>query len=186
VDEKSQIQALDLTQPGLPLKKGSSQTITHDHKLSGITTSVAALDTATGEIYDLCQQKRRHQEWLRFLRMIDQTIPTGKDIYLICNNYSTHKHECVQHWLENTSDSTSALRPSRLHGSTWWNASFAASKPAAAWRLFQDVEQLIMAVGEYIGGHNENPKPFILTAKANDILESVNRAKTALNKRRPA
>jgi len=86
VDEKSQIQALDRTQPGLPLKKGRGQTMTHDYKRNGTTTLFAALDTATGEIYGLCQQKHRHQEWLRFLRMIDQTVPAGKEIYLICDN----------------------------------------------------------------------------------------------------
>ena len=85
VDEKSQIQALDRTQPGLPLKKGRGQTMTHDYKRNGTTTLFAALDTATGEVYGLCQQKHRHQEWLRFPRMIDQTIPAGKDIYLICD-----------------------------------------------------------------------------------------------------
>ena len=127
VDEKSQIQALDRTQPGLPLKKGRGQTMTHDYKRNGTTTLFAALDTATGEVYGLCQQKHRHQEWLRFLRMIDQTIPVGKDIYLICDNYATHKHERVQRWLSKHSDSTSGSRPPRLRGSTWWNASSATS-----------------------------------------------------------
>src|ERR1700719_3892362 len=98
-DEKSQIQALDRTQPGLPMKKGRSGTTTHDYKRNGTATLFAALDTASGDVYHLCQQRHRHQEWLRFLRMIDQTIPAGKDIYLICDNYSTHKHERVQRWL---------------------------------------------------------------------------------------
>ena len=93
VDEKSQIQALDRTQPGLPMKKGRGATMTHDYKRNGTTTLFAALDTATGEVYGLCQQRHRHQEWLRFLRMIDQTVPAGKQIYLICDNYATHKHE---------------------------------------------------------------------------------------------
>ncbi len=173
VDEKSQIQALDRTQPGLPLKKGRGQSMTHDYKRNGTTTLFAALDTATGEIYGLCQQKHRHQSGLRFLRMIDQTIPACKDIYLICDNYSTHKHERVQRWLaKSTSDSTYALRPPRLHGSTWWNASFATSHTIACGaESFRDLEQLIIAIGEYIDGHNEDPKPFIWTAKANDILE---------------
>jgi transposase len=100
VDEKSQIQALGRTQPGLPLKKGRGQTMTHDYKRNGTTTLFAALDTASGEIYGLCQQRHRHQEWLRFLRMIDQTISAEKQIYLICDNYATHKHPRVQRWFE--------------------------------------------------------------------------------------
>src|SRR6266436_2387528 len=100
VDEKSQIQALDRTQPGLPMKKGRGQTLTHDYKRNGTTTLFAALNTANGEVYHLCQQRHRHQEWLRFLRMIDQTVPAGKQIHIICDNYSTHKHERVQRWLE--------------------------------------------------------------------------------------
>jgi len=89
VDEKSQIRALDRTQPGLPMKKGRGQTMTHDYKRNGATTLFAALNTANGEVHGLCRQKHRHQEWLRFLRMIDQTVPADKDIYLICDNYST-------------------------------------------------------------------------------------------------
>ena len=100
VDEKSQIQALDRTQPGLPMKKGRGATMTHDYKRNGTTTLFAALNTASGEIFGLCQEKHRHQEWLKFLRMIDQTIPSSKEIYLICDNYSTHKHERVERWLE--------------------------------------------------------------------------------------
>jgi transposase len=100
VDEKSQIQALDRTQPGLPMKKGRGTTMTHDYKRNGTTTLFAALNTANGEIFGLCQEKHRHQEWLKFLRMIDQTVPAHKEIYLICDNYSTHKHERVQRWLE--------------------------------------------------------------------------------------
>jgi len=95
VDEKSQIQALDRTQPGLPMKKGRGATMTHDYKRNGTTTLFAALNTANGEIFGLCQEKHRHQEWLKFLRMIDQTIPAEKEIYLICDNYATHKHARV-------------------------------------------------------------------------------------------
>jgi transposase len=185
VDEKSQIQALDRTQPGLPLKKGRGQTMTHDYKRNGTTTLFAALDTATGEVYGLCQQKHRHQEWLRFLRMIDQTIPAGKDIYLICDNYSTHKHERVQRWLGKHKRFHVRFTPT---SASWLNMVERFFRDLTQNRLrrgvFQDLEQLIMAIGEYIDGHNENPKPFIWTAKANDILEKVTRAKTALNKRR--
>jgi transposase len=100
VDEKSQIQALDRTQPGLPLKKGRGQTMTHDYKRNGTATLFAALDTLNGEVFGLCQERHRHQEWLKFLRLIDQTIPQEKHIYFICDNYATHKHEKVIRWLD--------------------------------------------------------------------------------------
>jgi transposase len=94
-----EIQALDRTQPGLPMKKGRGQTMTHDYKRNGTTTLFAALNTATGEIYHLCQQRHRHHEWLKFLRMIDQTVSAEKQIHIICDNYGTHKHERVQRWM---------------------------------------------------------------------------------------
>src|SRR5271156_4935940 len=100
VDEKSQIQALDRTQPGLPMKKGRGQTMTHDYKRNGTTTLFAALDTTTGEVFHLCQQRHRHHEWLKFLRMIDQTVPADKQLHIICDNHGTHKpervHRCPQ------------------------------------------------------------------------------------------
>jgi transposase len=187
VDEKSQIQALDRTQPGLPLKKGRGQTMTHDYKRNGTTTLFAALNTANGEVYGLCQQKHRHQEWLRFLRMIDQTVPADKEIYLICDNYSTHKHERVARWLEKHKRFHVRFTPT---SASWLNMVERFFRDLTQNRLrrgvFQDLEQLIMAIGEYIDGHNQNPKPFIWTAKATDILEKVTRARTALNKRRTA
>jgi transposase len=187
VDEKSQIQALDRTQPGLPLKKGRGQTVTHDYKRNGTTTLFAALNTANGEVYGLCQQKHRHQEWLRFLRMIDQTVPADKDIYLICDNYSTHKHERVQRWLEKHVRFHVRFTPT---SASWLNMVERFFRDLTQNRLrrgvFQDLEQLIMAIGEYIDGHNQKPKPFIWTAKASDILEKVTRAQTAIDKRRSA
>jgi transposase len=187
VDEKSQIQALDRTQPGLPLKKGRGQTVTHDYKRNGTTTLFAALNTANGEVYGLCQQKHRHQEWLRFLRMIDQTVPADKDIYLICDNYSTHKHERVQRWLEKHVRFHVRFTPT---SASWLNMVERFFRDLTQNRLrrgvFQDLEQLIMAIGEYIDGHNQKPKPFFWTAKASDILEKVTRAQTAIDKRRSA
>jgi transposase len=183
VDEKSQIQSLDRTQPGLPLKKGRGQTMTHDYKRNGTTTLFAALDTASGEIYGLCQQRHRHQEWLRFLRMIDQTIPAEKQIYLICDNYATHKHPRVQRWFE---------RHKRFHvhftptSASWLNMIERFFRDLTANQIrrgvFQDLEQLINVIGDYIDHHNDNPKPFIWTAKASDILEKVTRARAALHK----
>ena len=183
IDEKSQIQALDRTQPGLPLKKGRGATMTHDYKRNGTTTLFAALDTATGEVYGLCQQRHRHQEWLRFLRMIDETIPEEKQIYLICDNYATHKHPRVQRWF---------ARHKRFHvrftptSASWLNMIERFFRDLTANQIrrgvFRDLEQLITAIGDYIDLHNENPKPFIWTAKASDILEKVTRARTALHK----
>ena len=187
VDEKSQIQALDRTQPGLPMKKGRGATLTHDYKRNGTTTLVAALDTANGEVFGLCQEKHRHQEWLRFLRMIDQTIPKHKQIYLICDNYGTHKHENVKRWLEKHKRFHVRFTPT---SASWLNMIERFFRDLTTHQLrrgvFQDLEQLIMAIGNYIDIHNQNPKPFIWTAKATDILEKVTRAKASLNKRRSA
>lgn len=183
VDEKSQIQALDRTQPGLPMKKGRGQTMTHDYKRNGTTTLFAALNTANGEVYHLCQQRHRHQEWLKFLRMIDQTVPADQQIHIICDNYGTHKHERVQRWLQ---------RHQRFHvhftptSASWLNMIERFFRDLTENRIrrgiFQDLEQLIMAIGDYIDRHNQSPKPFIWTAKANDILEKVTRARAAIIK----
>jgi transposase len=184
VDEKSQIQALDRTQPGLPMKKGRGTTMTHDYKRNGTTTLFAALNTATGEVYHLCQQRHRHHEWLKFLRMIDQTVTSEKQIHIICDNYATHKHERVQRWM---------ARHKRFHvhftptSASWLNMIERFFRDLTENRIrrgiFQDLEQLITAIGDYIDRHNDNPKPFIWTAKANDILEKVTRAQAARNKR---
>ena len=185
VDEKSQIQALDRTQPGLPMKEGRGATMTHDYKRNGTTTLFAALNTANGEVYGLCQEKHRHQEWLKFLRMIDQTIPANKEIYLICDNYSTHKHARVQRWLASHKRFHVHFTPT---SASWLNMIERFFRDLTNNRIrrgvFQDLEQLITAIGNYIDVHNKNPKPFIWTAKANDILEKVTRAQTVLNKRR--
>jgi transposase len=187
VDEKSQIQALDRTQPGLPMKKGRGATMTHDYMRNGTTTLLAALNTANGEVFGLCQEKHRHQEWLKFLRMIDQTIPANKQIYLICDNYATHKHARVQRWLKTHKRFHVRFTPT---SASWLNMIERFFPDLTHNRIrrgvFKDLEQLITAIGDYIDDHNKNPKPFIWTAKANDILEKVTRAQTALNKRRSA
>jgi len=185
LDEKSQIQALDRTQPGLPLKRGRGQTMTHDYKRNGTTTLFAALNAANGEVFGLCQERHRHQEWLQFLRLIDQTIPPNLQLHVICDNYSTHKHDKVQRWLE---------RHPRFHvhftptGSSWLNMVERFFRDLTQNRLrrgvFHDVEELILEIGNYIDCHNQNPKPFIWTAPAADILEKVKRARRTLNTRR--
>src|SRR6201988_3121177 len=182
VDEKSQIQALDRTQPGLPLKKGRGATMTHDYKRNGTATLFAALNTLDGTVIGMCQERHRHQEWLKFLRVIADVKPAGKKVYLIADNYATHKHAKVQRWLK---------RPPRFHvyftptSSSWLNMVERFFRDLTQNRLrrgiFRDVEDLITAIGDYIDKHNDKPKPFIWTAKASDILEKVKRARKALD-----
>jgi transposase len=183
VDEKSQIQALDRTQPGLPLKRGRGTTLTHDYKRNGTTTLFAALNTLDGKVISLCQERHRHKEWLRFLRLIDDATPPEKQIHLIADNYATHKHPRVQRWL---------ARHPRFHiyftptSSSWLNMVERFFRDLTHNRLrrgvFRDVEELITAIDQYVDRHNEGPKPFIWTASASDILEKVKRARKALLK----
>jgi transposase len=184
VDEKSQIQALDRTQPGLPLKRGRGATMTHDYKRNGTATLFAALNAANGEVYGLCQERHRHQEWLKFLRLLDQSMPAHLDLHLIGDNYATHKHPKVQRWL---------ARHPRFHmhftptSASWLNMVERFFRDLTQHRLrrgvFRDLEELMMAIGTYIDRHNESPKPFIWTARATDILEKVKRARRTLNTR---
>jgi transposase len=181
-DEKSQIQALDRTQPGLPMKKGRCGTMTHDYKRNGTATLFAALNTLDGTVISMCDDQHRHQEWLRFLKVIDQVTPEGKDIHLIADNYATHKHPKVQKWL---------TRHQRFHiyftptSSSWLNMVERFFRDLTDKRIrrgiFRDVEELITAIGDYIDKYNNKPKPFVWTAKASDILEKVKRARKALN-----
>ena len=183
VDEKSQIQALDRTQPGLPLKRGRRQTLTHDYKRNGTATLFAALNAANGEVYGFCQERHRHQEWLKFLRLLDQAMPSHLDLHLIGDNYATHKHPKVQRWLTRHPRFHMHFTPTRA---SWLNMVERFFRDLTQNRLrrgvFRDLEELIMAIGSYIDRHNENPKPFIWTARASDILEKVKRARRALHK----
>ena len=181
-DEKSQIQALDRTQPGLPLKTGRCGTMTHDYKRNGTATLFAAMSTLDGTVISMYDDRHRHQEWLKFLRVIDHVTPSGRQIHLIADNYATHKHPKVQRWL---------TRHRRFHvyftptSSSWLNMVERFFRDLTQHRLrrgvFRDVEELITAIGEYIDRHNDNPKPFVWTAKASDILEKVTRARKALD-----
>ena len=181
-DEKSQIQALDRTQPGLPIKKGRCGTMTHDYKRNGTATLFAALNALEGEVISMCDDRHRHQEWLKFLRAIDDATPQDKQIHMIVDNYSTHKHEKVERWLS---------RHPRFHmhftptGCSWLNMVERFFRDLTENRLrrgvFRSVEELITAIFDYIDHHNESPKPFIWTAKAADILEKVKRARAALH-----
>jgi len=187
LDEKSQIQALDRTQPGLPLKPGRGQTMTHDYKRNGTATLFAALNAANGEVFGLCQERHRHQEWLKFLRLIDQTIPQNRELHLICDNYATHKHPKVQRWLERHPRFQMHFTPT---SASWLNMVERFFRDLTHNQLrrgvFRDLEELIMTIESYIDRHNENPKPFIWTTSAGDILEKVKRARRALNKRQSA
>jgi transposase len=181
-DEKSQIQALDRTQPGLPIKKGRCGTMTHDYKRNGTATLFAAMNALDGTVISMCDDRHRHQEWLKFLRVIDEVTPDGQQIHLIADNYATHKHPKVQRWL---------ARHARFHiyftptSSSWLNMVERFFRDITQNRIrrgiFRGVEELIMAIGEYIDKHNHNPKPFVWTAKAADILEKVKRARKALD-----
>src|SRR5215469_5518860 len=186
-DEKSQIQALDRTQPGLPMKKGRCGTMTHDYKRNGTATLFAALDALEGEVISMCDDRHRHQEWLKFLRVINVIIPPQKQIHMIVDNYATHKHPKVERWL---------ARHPRFHmhftptSCSWLNMVERFFRDLTDNRLrcgvFGSVEELIEAIGEYIDHHNANPKPFIWTAKAANILEKGKPARTALHYRHSA
>lgn len=176
-DEKSQVQALDRTQPGLPLKKGRAATMTHDYKRHGTTTLFAAMSTLDGSVISRCAQRHRHTEWLDFLRQINRVTPKDKELHLICDNYATHKHPAVQEWL---------ARHKRFHmhftptSASWLNMVERFFRSLSTDRLergvFRSVPELNAAIEQYITVHNQNPKPFVWTAKANDILQKVIRA----------
>jgi transposase len=184
VDEKSQVQALDRTQPGLPMKPGRAGTMTHDYKRHGTTTLFAAMEVASGKVISLCQQRHRHQEWIKFLRLIDEATPEGKELHLICDNYATHKHAKVKRWLK---------RHPRFHihftptSSSWLNMVERFFRDLTVNRLrrgvFRSIVELIEALDAYVDEHNVHPKPFIWTAKASDILAKVVRAQAVLKSR---
>lgn len=181
-DEKSQIQALDRTQPGLPLKKGRCETMTHDYKRNGTTSLFAAMNTVSGKVIGTCMNKHRHQEWIRFLNLIRRNVPEEKEIHIICDNYATHKHEKVQAWFR---------RHPRFHvhftptSASWLNMveRFFRDLTVNSIRrgVFQNTGDVINAIEEHISVHNDDPKPFIWTAKASDILEKVKRGRQTLH-----
>ena len=182
-DEKSQIQALDRTQPSLPLKTGRVTTMTHDYVRHGTTTLFAALSTIDGKVISTCMKRHRHQEWIKFLNLIDAQTPQGKQIHLIADNYATHKHPKVLAWLK---------RHPRFHmhftptSASWLNMVERFFRDLTTRRLkrgvFTSVEKLIAAIESYIAQNNQSPRPFIWTAKASDILEKVKLARESLHK----
>jgi transposase len=180
-DEKSQIQALDRTQPGLPMKRGRSGTMTHDYKRNGTTTLFAALNTLDGTVISMCQERHRHEEWLKFLRLIDRKTPKQLQLHLIVDNYSTHKHPEVQRWLLKHPRFVMHFTPT---SASWLNMVERFFRDISEKRIrrdsFTSVTELEQAISQYIEHHNSNPKPFIWTAQADDVLAKVTRAKEAL------
>ena len=178
VDEKSQIQALDRTQPGLPMKKGRCGTMTHDYVRHGTTTLFAALNVLDGTVIGSCFDRHRHEEFLKFLRRVDRQTPPGLDLHLIVDNYSTHKHPKVKNWIK---------RHKRVHlhfiptSSSWLNLVERWFGEITRRRIrrgtFKSVKQLIEAIEEYIAANNSDPKPFVWTKKVDEILAKVNYCK---------
>jgi len=181
MDEKSQIQALDRTQASLPMKKGRAGTMTHDYKRNGTTTLFAALDVLTGKVIGQCLPRHRHEEVRKFLRTIDREVPTGLQVHLILDNYSTHKHASVKKWL---------TKHPRFHlhfiptSSSWLNMVerwFGKLDDKAIRRgVFKSVPDLIATIETYLTANNTNPTPFAWTATAEQILTKVRRGRVAL------
>ena len=166
------------------MKKGRGETRTHDYKRHGTTTLFAALNVADGKVIGTCIDRHRHQEWLKFLRRIDEQTPADKQLHLIADNYATHKHPRVQSWLK---------RHPRFHmhftptSASWLNMveRFFRDLTDKCIRrgVFHSVKELVTKIMVSVEQHNKEPKPFIWTAKASDILEKVKRGRAALNKR---
>jgi len=182
VDEKSQIQALDRTQPGLPMKKGRCGTQTHDYKRHGTTTLFAALNLLDGNVIGDCLPRHRHQEFIRFLKKIDTETPPHLDLHLIVDNYGTHKHPRVKRWVR---------RHPRFHlhfiptSSSWLNMVERWFRDLTDKRIrrgsFRNVRELIAAIHEYLDHHNQHPRIFTWTASAERILAKVAKCQEALD-----
>ncbi len=181
VDKKSQIQALDRTQPGLPVKKGRCGTMTHDYKRNGTTCLFAGLNVLDGKVIRSCYPRHRNLEFLKFLRKIDREIPLGVDLHLILDNYGTHTHPNVKNWLAKHTRFHLHFTPT---SSSWlslverWFAEITRKRIRRG--VFHSVPQLIKAIEEYIRVNKHNPKPFLWTKKANHILRKINRCKAVM------
>ena len=182
VDEKSQIQALDRTQPGLPMKRGRAETMTHDYKRNGTTTLFAALNTLDGRVIGQCLPHHRHQEFLRFLRTIDRQTSQGLNLHLILDNYATHNHPDVKAWLAKHPRFIFHFVPT---SSSWLNMVERWLSQITQKRIrrgvFPSVPDLIAAINQYIEFTNSNPKPFVWTATVEAILSKVKRANEVLD-----
>ena len=179
-DEKSQVQALDRTQPSLPIVPGRCGTMTHDYKRNGTTTLFAAIDMAHGRVIATCMPRHRHQEWIKFLTQIDAETPPDLDLHLIVDNYATHKHQKVKTWLKRHKRFNMHFIPT---SSSWLNVIERFFRDLTDKRLrrgaFHNVPALIDAIMAYIEEHNEHPKPFVWKKTVEEILEKVGRARVA-------
>lgn len=186
VDEKSQIQALDRTQPGLPLKKGRCGTMTHDYKRNGTTTLFAALSVLDGKVVGQCVPRHRHQEFLKFLRCLDREFPQELTLHLVMDNYGTHKTPEVQRWLARHPRFVVHFIPT---SSSWLNLVERwfgeLTRKAVRRGAFVSVPDLIQAIEAFLAAWNENPKPFVWTAKVDAIMEKIERARTKLEAIKP-
>src|ERR1700726_2593562 len=181
VDEKSQIQALDRTQPGLPLKKGRAPTMTHDYKRNGTTTLFSALYVKTGQVIGECVPRHRAKEFISFLKKIDTAVDRALDLHIIVDNYSTHKTKQVQNWLKRHKRFNLHFIPT---SSSWLNLVerfFALITQDAIRRgVFKSVADLEAAIADYLAKHNATSKPFVWTKSADVILRKVERARATL------
>jgi transposase len=182
IDEKSQIQALDRTQPGLPLKPGKCATMTHDYKRNGTTTLFAALNGLDGTVIGRCMQKHRHQEFIRFLNAVERKVPAGKVIHVVLDNYGTHKHPKVIAWLERHPRWIFHFTPT---SGSWLNAveNFfsALTRQRLKRGVFHSVVDLQAAIRRYIEEHNDDPKPFTWTKSAETIIDKLNPMNASLH-----
>jgi len=176
LDEKSQIQALDRTQPGLPIKPGRCQTMTHDYKRHGTTTLFAALSVLDGRVIGRCMQRHRHGEFIRFLNAVEREVPLHKPIHAVLDNYATHKHPKVLAWLGRHKRWTFHFTPT---SASWLNAveNFFSKITRQNIRrgVFHSIIDLQTAINAYLAEHNANPKPFVWTKSAADILAKLDR-----------
>jgi len=186
VDEKSQIQALDRTQPGLPMKKGRCGTLTHDYKRNGTTTLFAALELAQGKVVGQCYQRHRHQELLKFLRRLDQEFPQPVPLHLVMDNYGTHKKPELRAWLKRHPRFVLHFVPT---SSSWLNLVERwfgeLSRECIRRGAFFSVADLEKAIAEYLDAWNEDPKPFVWTATVESIMEKLSRCRQTLEKIQP-
>jgi len=183
VDEKSQIQALDRTQPGLAMKKGRCGTLTHDYKRNGTTTLFAALELLQGKVVGECYQRHRHQEFLKFLRCLDEEFPEPVPLHLVMDNYGTHKKQEVRSWLKKHPRFVLHFVPT---SSSWLNLVERwfgeLSRQCIRRGAFFSVDDLKQAIREFLDAWNENPKPFIWTATVESIMEKLSRCRQTLEK----
>ena len=186
VDEKSQIQSLDRTQPGLPLKKGRCGTMTHDYKRHGTTTLFAALSVLDGKVVGQCQARHRHQEFLKFLRRLDREFPGDRELHLVMDNYGTHNTPEVRAWMKRHKRFVPHFIPT---SSSWLNLVERwfgeLTRKAVRRGVFFSVPDLIQAIESFLAAWNSDPKPFIWTAKLEDILRKIERARAKLETIQP-